>query len=185
MARPLPKYLTRDQAERLIAASTIPRDRCAVSLMLGCALRVQEACDLTIENIDFSEKRLLVRAGKNDKDRVVPFSIRTMESIKAYIGDRTEGYVLLPKRGKDDNRPINQRQLQRMIENLRPKADLPDWVHPHSLRHTYAVSSLKAGRKLETVRQTLGHENISTTQIYTTLSLSDIEEDIDEHPIPY
>jgi site-specific recombinase XerD len=130
---------------------------------------------LNVPDIDFEEMTIFVRHGKRSKQRLVPLHAEIAAALGEYLGDRRSGAVFLSNRG---NR-ISLRRLRSLIKDLAQKAGLKKDVHPHSLRHTFAVSIREAGEELDVLKDLLGHASIETTEIYTHCSVSQLRAAVD------
>lgn len=187
--RPLPDVLSFDQIERLFSVFDISdpidlRDRAILETIYACGLRVSECVGLDIESVELDA--LIVHVlGKGNKERIVPFYSRLKELLAAYL----KGYRSLY--AKDDGPLfINQRGgrlSSRSVENILTKrakqAGLTINVHPHSLRHSFATHLLDNGADLRVVQELLGHENLSTTQLYTHLTIDRLKDTVAKaHP---
>ncbi len=186
----LPDVLTFDQVERLLNVFDLDdplqvRNRCILETIYACGLRISECCDLLYDHIDRQE--MIVRViGKGNKERIVPYYPRLNELIDLYVSmyrndlaDRDFPYLFISQRkGK-----ISPRSVQLLLENARIKAGLSMTVHPHMLRHSFATHLLDNGADLRTVQELLGHENLSTTQLYTHLTYDRLKKAVDSaHP---
>ncbi len=181
--KPLPKALSREQLETLLAVPDhrTPkglRDRLLMELIYGAGLRISEALNLRIADVDFEEGAARV-AGKRGKVRWVPLPDGTRSWLNRYIAEARTGLVktatdlvILSDRGKA---MLRQTAYAKMADFSR-RAGLNPGVSPHCLRHSYAVHLLKGGADLRAVQELLGHESIATTQVYTQLDLSDVRQ---------
>ena len=145
------------------------RDDAVLELLYGSGLRVSELCNLQFSSFDFIQKLVRV-VGKGNKERLIPLSEKSVIAINSWISHgRTEmlgaaddnDFVFLNLRGK----PISPRDIRRLIDrrSLTP-------VNPHALRHTFATHLLDGGAALREVQELLGHDDLSSTQIYTHVS---------------
>lgn len=186
----LPDVLTLDQIERLMDVFDLNdpkdvRDRCILETIYACGLRISECCDLRLDHVD--RRSMVLRViGKGNKERIVPFYPRLNELIDLYIkmyrsqyADSSFPYLFVSKRhGK-----VSPRSVQLLLENARIKAGLSIDVHPHMLRHSFATHLLDNGADLRTVQELLGHENLTTTQLYTHLTYDRLKKAVDSaHP---
>ena len=186
----LPDVLTLDQVEMLLGSFDLNepkdvRDRCILETIYACGLRISECCDLRLDQID--RDQMIVRViGKGNKERIVPYYPRLNKLIDLYIemfrneyADEDFPYLFVSqRRGK-----VSPRSVQLMLEDARIKAGLTIDVHPHMLRHSFATHMLDNGADLRTVQELLGHENLSTTQLYTHLTYDRLKKAVDEaHP---
>ncbi len=141
-----------------------------IELLYGCALRVSELCNLKFKDVDFNSHTIKV-LGKGNKTRIVPIGEKSELVLKNYL-------VEFPTNNPDDylirnqcNRKINPRFVHRIVtKNLSLVSDVKK-KSPHTLRHSAATHMLDNGADLRVVKEILGHENLSTTQIYTQVSV--------------
>lgn len=178
LGRSLPKILSEDDVERLLAAArarTGPEGRrlvCLLEIAYATGLRVSELVSLPLAAIARDE-RLLVVWGKGGKERMVPLTEAATEAIQAYRGDRerflageVESAFLFPTRSAEGH--LTRRRLGQLLKELALECGIePVKVSPHVLRHAFATHLLDHGADLRSVQQMLGHADISTTQIYT------------------
>jgi integrase/recombinase XerC len=159
-----------DNREPWIAA----RDWALVLLLFGCGLRISEA--LSLKNSDtFGRPDVLHISGKGNKERLVPVLPAVWNAIEKYInarpfGNMPEDELFRSVRGL----PMTPRMAQKVVENLRHYLQLPDYVTPHALRHTFATALLADGADLCCIQDLLGHSSLSTTQLYTKINMSEI-----------
>ena len=144
------------------------RNRAMIEIMYGTGLRVQEILNLRIEDIDFENRYVTVREGKNKKDRVVPVNLIALESVKEYMGETGERqpgeYVFL----KEESRGrIDIQTVRGMISVYARKAGIKKHLVPHSFRYACATHMLYNGADIRYIQEMLGHSCLSTTQGYT------------------
>ncbi len=175
----LPTLLDEGQVGRLLEAPDCTtllglRDRAIMELLYSTGIRVSEAAALRLRDVDMSNGMITVR-GKGRKERIVPVGKIAMNYLKRYILARH------PRPGRDDplfvNRfgtPLTDRSIRRLIEKYARAAALPD-ISPHTLRHCFATHMLDHGADLRVVQEMLGHSSLSTTQIYTHLSVEHLK----------
>ncbi len=150
------------------------RDKVMIELLYACGLRVSEMVELKLEDLHLSESLVRVM-GKGQKERLVPFYDEMQQRLAMYLSDvrpmllkeQNHSFVFVNHRGF----PITQRGVQKIVEEAGVKAGLKVRLHPHTLRHTFATHLLDNGADLRFVQELLGHENLSTTQIYTHVSV--------------
>ncbi|MBQ9425341.1 MAG: tyrosine recombinase XerC [Erysipelotrichaceae bacterium] len=186
----LPDVLTFDQVERLLDVFDLEdpmevRNRCILETIYACGLRISECCDLLYDHID--RQSMIIRViGKGNKERIVPYYGRLNELFDLYISMYRNDYVdedfpyffVSTRKGK-----ISPRSVQLLLENARIRAGISVDVHPHMLRHSFATHLLDNGADLRTVQELLGHENLSTTQLYTHLTYDRLKKAVDAaHP---
>ncbi len=188
--RKLPEFLTFDQMEAMLSTFDLTdpagiRDRCVIEVMYACGLRVSECAGLQVSRIRL-EERLLTVLGKESKERMVPFYGRCAALIRLYLKDarpvfaQEENDILfLNRKGK----PLSTRSIQNICEKAGIDAGLSVHVHPHMIRHSFATHLLDNGADLRVVQELLGHENLSTTQIYTHVTADRLKAAVDSaHP---
>jgi integrase/recombinase XerD len=174
----LPKYLTREDAVRLLEAPNQgsyedQRDRAMLEILYASGLRVSELLGLTPESANLQDGWVRVR-GKGNKERLVPVHARAITALRAYLAVRERLFknpdpqIFLIKSGKKMSRV----QFWRRLRALAARAGLKARMHPHLLRHTFATHLLQGGADLRSVQEILGHANLATTQIYAHLDAS-------------
>lgn len=189
LRRHLPEVLRVDEIDAMIGAidmekSEGQRNRAIIETLYGCGLRVSELINLEISKLYFDEQFIMVH-GKGDKERIVPISPQAIREIKDYLPDR----ALLPvKRGEENILFLNRRghRLTRVmifyiIKQLAEAAGIRKEVSPHTLRHSFATHLLEGGANLRAIQQMLGHEDISTTEIYLHIDRSMLRAEILAH----
>lgn len=162
------------------------RNRAMFELMYASGLRVSETVNLSLNQIDF-DHRLLRYTGKGAKDRIVPFYSDAGDLVRNYIDTARPA---LMKEMKHDSVFVNHnggklsaRGLEFILSSACIKAGLQKSVHPHMLRHSFATHLLDNGADLRLVQELLGHKNLSTTQIYTHVTLDRLKETyLKSHP---
>lgn len=172
LGRKLPHFLYLDQVEVLLKVSDCTnllgsRDQVILELLYGSGLRVSELVGLNRENLDL-ESGLIRVLGKGSKERVVPVTNYALQAIKAYLGLRTDSNqaLLLNYRGSR----LSDRSVRRILDKLAAQISLEQHVNPHMLRHSFATHLLDGGADLRSVQELLGHQKLSSTQIYTHLT---------------
>ncbi len=187
LGRHLPDVLTVDEIDAMLDAVDLEsptgrRNRAIIETMYGCGLRVSELCNLEISKIDFEHKFLIV-SGKGNKERLVPMSDPSIEEIELYL--REERPRLNVKAGEENILFLNMRghRLTRQmififLRRLAEAAGIRKTISPHTLRHSFATHLLEGGANLRAIQQMLGHESISTTEIYLHLDSGRIREEI-------
>ncbi len=168
----LPKALTKDEVKRLLSVipPTRKRDRLIVLLLYGAGLRVSELCNLRKDDVDFERALIVVRGGKGAKDRVVPIPAFLLEEISSYLEGRDDDseYLLVEERREKKDR-ISPKTVWYLLRKYGEKAGVK--VTPHMLRHSFATHMLENGVDIRAIQELLGHSNLSTTQIYTKVTV--------------
>jgi len=178
-ARSLPKTLSVDEIERLIAAAETPRDKAIIELLYGAGLRVSELVSLPLRMAPKPGQEHMVIEGKGGKERLVALGGPAIEAIEAHLAARTAALPkaeaareraarwLFPSTSAADGK-LTRRRVGQMLETAAVKAGIdPTRVSPHVLRHAFATHLVEGGADLRTVQTLLGHADIATTQIYT------------------
>ena len=176
--RSIPEFLTLDEIATLLNMFNLDdpiqlRNRTLIEVMYACGLRLSEISSLKIDRISFDEE-ILVVLGKGNKERIVPFYPACGQLIQLYLKQARP----LWNQQKSDALFINQkgttlsgRSIETIIKDCCMEAGLGEHVHPHMIRHSFATHLLDNGADLRLVQQLLGHQNLSTTQIYTHVTV--------------
>jgi len=189
----LPKFLEYDQVKKLL--DTPPsdswlgaRDRAIMETLYGTGVRVSELVALNIEDVDFLGEVIHVR-GKGKKERISPIGSSALQSIQHYMefrnrraqsnGNFDSKVLFVNKHGKR----LSTRSVRRKMDKYLKMAGLDPSISPHTLRHSFATHMLNNGADLRSVQELLGHQSLSTTQIYTHLTTKKLKEVYDgAHP---
>ncbi len=190
LGRHLPEVLTLDEIDAMVGCIDMSapeglRNWAIIETMYGCGLRVSELVGLQMSLVYADEEFVVVR-GKGDKQRLVPISQVALELIGRYVSEVRSHLVV--KRGCEDILFLNRRggQLSRqmvfiIIKRLCELAGIHKIVSPHTLRHSFATHLLEGGANLRAIQQMLGHESITTTEIYVHIDRSRLRQEIMEH----
>lgn len=172
--RKLPEVVDEDSILRAYKFAEEDKDSHLIKVILeilyGCALRVSELCALNRNDLDIAEKIIRVK-GKGSKMRIVPVGNKSLEIIEEYLDNRQS---ILPNEALLTNKKgvrINRRYVCRITNKYLSKVTDISKKSPHTLRHSAATHMLNNGADLKAVKEILGHENLSTTQIYTHVSI--------------
>lgn len=190
--RALPKYLNLGESLDLLKAITEQstgksslRDYCILTLFLNCGMRLGELVGLNLSSLDLSECQMRV-LGKGSKERIVYLNPACMTALREYLFERMEAEtddpaLFLSSRSKR----ISRRRVQQIVENALKAAGLDGrGLSTHKLRHTAATLMYQHGHvDVLTLKAILGHENIATTEIYTHLSDTSVQEAMDHSPL--
>ncbi|NJB69414.1 integrase/recombinase XerC [Desulfobaculum xiamenense] len=185
-----PKALNVDQALALMESESGDdphslRDLALAELLYGSGLRISEALGLEVDDVDTSSGVVRV-FGKGGKERLAPLSDAGAARLAAYIrvrGEFTQSLVQKALFLGDRGGALQRRQANRILERMARLAGLPEDVHPHMLRHSFATHMLEAGADLRSVQELLGHARLTTTQRYTHLTMAGIMQTYDKaHP---
>lgn len=192
ISKELPSVMNIADIERLLALPEIGttlglRDRAILELMYACGLRVSEVINLRVSDIHFQEEVVKV-TGKGDKERIVPIGSSAIAMIQKYLHSsrpliskiaKSQNTLFLNARGGK----FSRMGIWKIIRGYLKQAGLPENIHPHTFRHTFATHLVDAGADLRSVQEMLGHSDISTTQIYTHIENDFLkQEHRDYHP---
>ena len=150
------------------------RDWALVTLIFGCGLRISEA--LGLKNSDVSGRPDVLRiVGKGNKERIVPVLPAVYDAIEKYTAVRPFGNAPTDELFRSvRGLPMSPCMAEKVIEKLRHYLQLPDYVTPHALRHTFSTALLAGGADLRSLQELLGHASLSTTQLYTKVNMAEI-----------
>lgn len=158
--------LTQDEATRLAQACTNHEEKLVIFTLLDTGLRVAEFANLTSKNLDWQTHRLTVYGkggpyGSRSKRRIIPLSPRVQPLL--------EGHLSL-----HDEIGVTPRTVQRIVKRVASRAKISRPVTPHVLRHTFSVTAIQKGLSLPALQRLLGHDRLTTTEIYLNLSPEEV-----------
>ncbi len=192
LGRKLPEILSVDEIDTMIECIDLSqpqgfRNRCMIELMYACGLRVSELISVRISSI-FKEEGFVKVIGKGDKERLVPVGRNMLKQLDSYLHDYR--VHLNPKRQFSDvlflssrGSGLTRQMVFLVIKAVGKKAGIQKNISPHTFRHSFATHLLEGGADLRAVQQMLGHESITTTEIYTHIETSFLQETITSyHP---
>jgi integrase/recombinase XerC len=187
----LPKCLDLKQIDALLAAPDIStllgaRDRAILETIYSGGLRISELVALEVTDLDEFGQLMRIR-GKGKKERLAPLGRCALEAIDHYLDKRAQAFEAEPTGPLFVNRRntrLSDRSIRRKLDTYLAIAGIPTNVSPHVLRHSFATHMLNAGADLRSVQEMLGHESLSTTQIYTHLTTTRLKDVYDQaHPM--
>lgn len=190
IGRHLPDVLSVEEIDCIIGQIDLSlpegqRNKAMIETMYSCGLRVSELCSLKMEDLYLDEGFIRV-TGKGSKQRLVPISDKAVKEIRLYLTDRchidikpgAEPFLFLSiRRG----RPLSRIMVFDIVKDLTSKAGIRKTVSPHTFRHSFATHLLEGGANLRAIQCMLGHEKISTTEIYTHIDRSRLRDEIVSH----
>src|SRR5690606_23632294 len=194
LSRKLPDFLHVNEIEEIIAAIDLSkpegtRNKAIIETLYSCGLRVSELIDLKLSNL-FFEIDFIKVVGKGSKERLVPIGEGAKKCINIYVNEirnhqhvkaNCEDYVFLNRRGQ----PLTRVMIFIIIKELIKKTSITKKVSPHTFRHSFATHLIEGGADLRAVQEMLGHESITTTEIYTHLDKAYLQSVIRSyHPRP-
>ena len=192
LVRKLPETLSIQEIEIIIDAIDLDskegmRNKAILETLYSCGLRVSELVNLKVQNL-FLDIGFIKVLGKGMKERLVPIGTKAAECISLYmkeyrininITEGFEGYLFINRRGKN----LTRNMIFIIIKDLVKKAGLNKNISPHTFRHSFATHLIEGGADLRAVQEMLGHESITTTEIYTHLNKNYLKEVVNKfHP---
>ncbi|NHN57003.1 site-specific tyrosine recombinase XerD [Calidifontibacter sp. DB0510] len=184
--RRLPKAIAVDEVERLLAAASVGdtaislRDRALLEILYGVGARVSEATGLDLDDVDLDSDSVRV-IGKGDKERVLPLGRYAKEAVTAYlvrgrpalaINGKGTPALFLNQRGSR----LSRQSVWAVLQTCAERAGLKAHLSPHTLRHSFATHLLEGGADVRVVQELLGHASVTTTQIYTMVTVQRLRE---------
>ena len=185
----LPEVLTLNEVNNLINSIDLSktegqRNRAMLEVLYSCGIRVTELISLKYSNIYFDEQFIIVR-GKGNKQRLVPISEKAIQDIRNYLMDR---HNIKVQKGFEDTLFLNRRgsgltriMVFHIIKEQAKIAGIRKNISPHTLRHSFATHLLEGGANLRVIQTMLGHESITTTEIYTHIDREFLRKEIINH----
>lgn len=188
LSRKLPDVLTREEVECLLDSPSTAtpyglRDRAILELFYSSGLRVSELCGILLQSINLDDGYVRV-FGKGSKERIAPIGSAAVTAVRDYLAggrprfvkDKTGSELFLSQQG----RAISRKMVWVMIKDHARRAGIKKPIKPHLLRHSFATHLLEGGADLRAIQEMLGHADISTTQIYTSVQSQRLA---DEHAL--
>lgn len=189
LGRHLPDILTTQEIDRMVASIDMTqnegqRNRAIIETLYGCGLRVSELVNLRITQLYLQDEYIKVE-GKGNKQRLVPISPAAIEEIELYLEQRKtlrikpgeEDFLFLNRRG----RHLTRIMIFYVVRNACRVCGIEKKISPHTLRHSFATHLLENGANLRAIQQMLGHESITTTEIYVHLDKQFLRQEIISH----
>ena len=177
--RKLPKFVEEKSLEVLFNEIEFPddfegrRDKLIIDLFYQTGIRQAELIGLTINDVDFTQQQIKV-LGKRNKERIIPVSVNLLETISKYISyikTRSDGNLMLTSDGKK----LYPKLIYNIVNKYLSKVTTLSQRSPHVLRHSFATHMLNNGAELNSIKELLGHVNLSATQVYTHNSMEKIK----------
>ncbi len=173
----IPDILTIEEVDELLSAPSLDsyegvRDKAILEVLYACGLRVSELCSLKIYSLDDEAVKVF---GKGGKERMVPINKKAMDAVDRYLNFRGEyqsEFLFLSPTGK----PLDRIAVWKIVKSYAKKIGITKTISPHTLRHCFATHLLEMGADLRIIQELLGHSNIATTDRYTHVSTSRLQE---------
>lgn len=185
----LPVVLSLTEIEQILSVIDLStaegqRNRAIIEVLYSCGLRISELVNLKFSNL-FLDKGFIRVEGKGEKQRLVPISNIAIKEINNYLPDRKQ---ITPQKGFEDivflskrKTPISRIMVFHFIKEYAALAGIKKNISPHTFRHSFATHLLEGGANIRAIQQMLGHEKITTTEIYTHLDREYLRQEIIEH----
>lgn len=189
LEKTLPKYLTIEEVDKLLNIRLLKpidyRNKAMLELLYATGTRISELLSLELNQIDFDECIIRV-TGKGKKDRIIPIGDTALYYLKMYVYEyrkyllktKSNNYVFLNNNGEK----MSRQGFFKILKTLCKNSGINKEISPHVLRHSFATHLLNNGADLRIIQELLGHENLSTTEIYSHISNEKIKNDYQSHP---
>ncbi len=167
-----PIVLTKIEIEKLFSVIDNIKHKLILKLYYSSGLRLSEATNLRKKDLDFNENVIWIRNGKGGKDRMSILSNSLSKELENYSQHKTKNDFIFTNKYGD---PIGERVIQYAMQHAKDKAKIDKDIHIHTLRHSFATHLLENGVDIRKIQELLGHSDLSTTQIYTTISNAELK----------
>lgn len=172
LEKKLPTVLTKDEIKKLLESTQNPKHKLLIEFMYSSGLRVSECVSLEFDDLDLQEKMGKVKHGKGNKERYIILSDNLIKHLNDYASKKKDkGPYIFSVNG----RHITTRQAQKVVQEAAKKAGIKKRVFCHALRSSFATHLLEAGTDIRIIQELLGHSDLSTTQIYTKVSMQQLK----------
>ena len=179
----LPEFMYLEEINNLFELNSqrkdflMHRDQAIIELLFSSGLRVSELVNLTLQDLNLKERMMRI-VGKGNKERIVPFSLKTQKTLSVYLENTRKqlisdsgnmigtNYVFLNSRGEK----LTTRGVEYILQEIENKTGVTLSLHPHKFRHSFATHLLNQGLDLRTIQELMGHSSLSSTQVYTHVS---------------
>lgn len=179
----LPEFMYLEEINNLFELNSqrkdflMHRDQAIIELLFSSGLRVSELVNLTLQDLNLKERMMRI-VGKGNKERIVPFSLKTQKTLSIYLENTRKeliansgnmigtNYVFLNSRGEK----LTTRGVEYILQEIENKTGVTLSLHPHKFRHSFATHLLNQGLDLRTIQELMGHASLSSTQVYTHVS---------------
>ena len=170
--RILPTVLSEQEIQLIFSNIKNLKHKAILSLIYSCGLRIGEALNLTINDLDSDRMLISIRSGKGEKDRMVPMASNVLKLLRIYYKEYKPTNYLF---NGNDNRPYSATSVRNVLKRAVYKSYIKKNVTPHTLRHSYATHLLEKGTDLRFIQVILGHSSVKTTEIYTHVSTKNLQ----------
>jgi len=171
IAKKVPVVLTKDEVREMLNFIKNEKHKLLVSLLYSTGMRLSECVNLKVKDLELNEGIIWIRKGKGAKDRMVVISRKLADNLNRYVQNKKPNdFVFEGRNGK-----LSKRNVQKIVSSVAKKVGISKRVSPHTLRHTFATHLLESGVDIRKIQVLLGHSNLSTTQIYTSVSNAELK----------
>ncbi len=189
MPKTLPEYLSLEEVDKLLDIKLIKphdyRNKAMLEVLYATGIRISELVNLKLFQIEFLDGEIRIM-GKGKKERITPLNDMAIKYLKLYINDyrsfllkeKQSEYVFINNLGNN----ISRQGFYKILKKLAKEGGVTKNISPHILRHSFATHMLNNGADLRIIQEILGHENLSTTEIYAKVHNKKIKEDYSNHP---
>lgn len=173
--RQLPQTLSREEVSSILNAVTNLKHKAILMTIYSAGLRVSEAVNLRVLDIDSNNMRIFIRQGKGGKDRYAILAQSTLNILRQYFREyRPKEWLFQTANSDSYPKPLHTRTVQHVFHDARVKAGIMKHITPHTLRHSFATHLVEQGVNLIKVKELLGHDKLETTMLYIHLANKDI-----------
>ncbi|MBI3035589.1 tyrosine-type recombinase/integrase [Candidatus Woesearchaeota archaeon] len=165
-----PVVLGKEEVQSMIRSTFNLKHRLLLTFLYYSGMRLDEIRNIHWDDIDFERKTIHLKTTKGPRDRIL-FLHQEIEKAILLLGGKHQGLVFSPKEGKR----YNARSIEQVVKKAAAMAGINKRVTPHTLRHSFATRLLEGGADLRVIQSLLGHKNLATTQIYTSLANRDLQ----------
>lgn len=169
----LPNVLSKEEVKELLNASKNVKHKMMLCLIYSCGLRRSELLNLKPNDIDSKRGLVLIKQGKGRKDRIAPLSEKIIDMLRIYYKEFRPSFWLFE--GQEQGKKYDERSLANVLKQALSRTDIKKPVSLHWLRHSYATHLLESGTDLRYIQELLGHKSSKTTEIYTHVSIKNIQ----------
>lgn len=168
----VPTVLTDEEVKRMIGKTSNEKHRLILEFLYSTGVRLSECVDMKVGDLELDEGIGWVRSGKGSKDRMIILSEKLVSHLKDYLEGRDSEfpYLFLGREGR-----ISKRAVQKLVKKAAERANIDKNVSVHTLRHSFATHLLESGTNIRKIQKLLGHSDLSTTQIYTSVSKKELK----------
>jgi len=189
MDKKLPKFLTEEEVDRLLNIRCNKpidyRNKAMLEMLYATGMRISELLNLELSNI-YEEEAMVKVMGKGSKERIIPMGDITIKYLNIYLKEH-RNYILKSNQSEYvfvnyNGRKMSRQGFFKILKQLCDKSGIKKEISPHIIRHSFATHLLNNGADLRIIQELLGHENITTTEIYSHVSNEKVKNDYSKHP---